>query len=327
MAYSKHTQLRLLQPEIVAHLLSEKCFSEHVFQSKEINIDKFGFPEDWFHIFWKWLERQDLILFKNLPLVLLKDSSPNIKVLKLKTGNGVVFIEKNQRCSSDIFKVLNKLNVKCVLQSCVPYIQHKDIFNFVQQFTADGILKAIEEANPSLSSIQSVSISPDEATSFQYFISGCSLGHITQFLPIFHTVKESAYPVAVHSGVIVFEPEGNTLAQDCLPSNLIMLSRSNNISSVVNACNNIKCPQYIAEFVQEFIFPLIQSGEFNPIELITPMMEEIFKIFPKLETQLQSGSLVTSIAKLPFLHTSETSAILKTPKDLFNPSDTNLRKI
>ena len=325
VAYSKQTQLRLLQPEIVAHLLSEKCFSDHVFQSKEISIDKF--PEDWFQIFWKWLERQDLILFKNLPLVLVKGIPTNIKVLKLKSGSGVVFIEKNQRCSSDIFKVLNKLNVKCVLQSCVPYIRHKDIFKFFQQFTADGILKAIEEANPSLSSIQSVSISHNEATSFQYFISGCTLGHIIQCLPIFHTVKESAYPVAVHSGVIILEPEGNTLAPDCLPSNFIMLSRSNNISSVVNACNNIKFPQYIVEFVQEFVFPLIQSGEFKPLELITPMMEEIFKIFPKLESQMQSDSFVTSVAKVPFLHTSETSAVLKTPKDLFDPSNKNLRRI
>ena len=330
VAVTRETQLRLLEPHVVADLLATKCYPVHISNTTlEVCVHDLGFPEDWFRIFWNWVRDKNLGLFQDLHVV-PTETEPFLKLRKLAQGGGMLLVERNQSYASDIVEVLTKFNVKCILQENVPYIKHKCIFEYLQPFNYVGALKAIQEANfNDLTNIQSVLISSEEANNFQAFIRNVPtrMGYLVSFLPIFQVVGHHHKPMAINNGETIFEPAGNVIAPNYLPSNFTLLSRTKNIRSVVDACRTISCPQSLVQFVQEFVFPLIRVGKFHPSENITPFMEEVLKIFANLESQSQQGMFVDSVEKLPFIRTTETSNECKCPNELFDPSSKELRSL
>ena len=228
IALLRRTQLRLLDANSVADILRYQCIPSLLSSKEELSLRELQMTDDWLKFFWKWLERSQnsLNLFENLHIVPYKSSnSQDLKLIKLRHGSGVIFVEKNLN-NSDVLNILRKLKVKAVLQKLMPYVSHRDIFDYYQPFSCEGVLNAIEEANPSHTSSFCVQITSQEATAMQHFISNVpnNLGHVVSRLPIFHMVTNEAYPKAIHPGVSMMEPQGNTFPLSCLPFNFSLIS-------------------------------------------------------------------------------------------------------
>ena len=330
VATSRKTQLKILDPNSVAMLVARKCFPDEWSLRSEVSISETTFPTSWFKVFWDWIQHHSLALFNGLHVVPIVSNMDDFRASKLGPSCGVVYLERNQDFPIYIHHVLTKFNVQCTLQKCVPYLRHKHLNKYLNPFTPGGVLQAILEANPDITSVREAVISPDEARAFQNFISSVLSpdAEVIESLPIFQTVC-STRPVSIkssnHNKKVILEPCGASISPGKLPSNFILLSWTNNNQSLVHFSRKVHCPQSLVKFLQKFIFPLVRDGTFHPTSRITPLMTEVFDVFLALKTQ--SLNFVHDIMSLPFLQCNKKFDVLKCPSDLYDPSQVNLKSL
>ena len=330
VATSQKTQLKILDPKSVAMLLNRECFPYEWSLKSEVSISETTFPTSWFKVFWDWIQHHSLSLFNGLHVVPIVSNMDDFRVSKLGPNCGVVFLERNQDFPIYIHHVLTKFNVRCTLRKCVPYLRHKHLNKYLNPFTPEGVLKAISEANPDITSLREAVISPDEARAFQNFISSVLSpdAEVLESLPVFLTVSGTC-PVSIksskHKKEVILEPSGTSISPGKLPSNFILLSQTNNNLPLVNFSRKVHCPQSLVKFLQKFIFPLVHDGTFHPTSRITPLMTEVFDVFLSLKTQ--SPNFAHDLMSLPFLQCCQEWDTLKCPGDLYDPSQKYLKSL
>ena len=332
VASSQRTQLRNLDTQAVAQLLPD-CFPQEWRSCQTVSLPHPFFPSEWFETFWGWIRTRDLRTFAGkllLPVVSSKQSGFDITTL---TGNSPVLLFFEQ-CSTDFLQALTKLQVRYTNKSEFPYLYHKYLPSYVNEPSPSGILTAVANAHQrNITEIQTVKLSPSEASIIQVYLStrlfypNSTQQKALSSLPVLSALnQDKLYSAneAAHSTwnrIIVMEPEGFDINHRCLPRNLVILSRTQNQSAFLSSIPGIQKPTKL-EFILKILFPMIQNKAY-PDHQIDSLMELVLQLLPLLTRD--STKLKSELCTLPFLKTA--SSIRKSPSELFDPSQHNLKEL
>ena len=328
VAFSKQTQLQLLDSKKVADLLP-LIFPKDWDDEVEVPFEESGLPKDWLRIFWNWVSDHDLKLFEGLFIIPIA-SGGRVSTMKLKVNSGVVYIQSFEKLSKDMQNILHKLDVRYTLCKHVPYLRHQDLFNYLNPFKPYGVLTAIEDIN-SNSSLQRVSFSKENAQAFQKFIASSQydlsenqevIENLNIFLPLGSQTPVSLATLSTSKKVIM-EPHGFGISHNNLPSNLVVLSLSQNHQEIIKVSSLVVFPSSIRKFLIDIIFPLIRSGTFKPSSKLSLFMQEIFDVFPKFKSPV----FIEGLKTLPFLPCSPGFRDHKSLQDLYDPSQGELERL
>ena len=338
VAASNLTHLQQITVLTVAQQLPS-CMPGDWINKQVVTPSPSSFPLEWFQTFWEWVRRYNHNLHdfaEQLVVPISKGAGQEgFNVTRLSHDSAVVYLSVN--CHPDLLQALTKLELKTADQSDFPYLNHRQLFNYLHRFTVDGVLSAIACAyRGRLHQIQNVSLARNEAYKLQSFLANSlySLSfeqrEVLCNLPIFTALKEyqlySIQKAAQLSsgGSAIVEPPGFHSIKRCLPSNLTILSRSNQTSLLSNI-QRVENPS-ILQFILNILFPMVSNGLY-PDAQIDSLMVEVLKCVPVLKShnQHQQNDLINSIGNLCFIKTSNGSR--KAPKELFDPSSTELKDL
>ena len=335
VASSQKTQLRNLDTQAVAQLLPD-CFPQEWRSCQTVSLPHPFFPSQWFETFWRWVRKnQNLHKFTGqliLPVVSSKQSGFEFEATQLVDSSSVLYL--SEQCSGDLLQAFSKLQIRYTNPKRFPYLYHnRQLSSYVNDFTPAGILNAIAKAYQwNTAAIQTVVLSSPEAASLQLYLStqlyslNLTQRNILMSLPVLCVLNQdklySANEVARYTWdrKIVVEPEGFDLHR-CLPSKLIILSRTLNQNAFINAISDVQKPSKV-ELILNVLFPIIRRNEY-PTNKIDSLMEKVLQLFPALTQHAENFR--SQLHTLPFLKTS--SGIRKPPSELFDPSHCELKKL
>ena len=323
----KINQLRNLDTQTVAQLLPD-CFPREWRLRQTVSLPHPSFPSEWFKTFWRWVRSRDLHCFVGqLILPVVSSEQSGFEVAKLQGNSPVLFFSEN--CSADFLEALTKLQVCYTNTSKFPYLRHKHLQSYVNEPSPPGILTAIANAHRSnITEIQRVRLSSHEASAIQLHLStqryypNSTQQNVLSSLPVLSALNQdqlySAYEAArlTWNRMIVVEPVGFDISPNCLPSNLVILSRAHNQSFFLNSIPGVQNLNK-TEFILRVLFPMIKSKAY-PDKQIDSLMEQVLPLLYEL-------GVTSEVRSLPFLKTS--SRLRKSPSELFDPSQPDLREL
>ena len=336
VAASNLTHLKQITVSTVAQQLSS-CMPEDWRYKQVVTPSPSSYPLEWFQTFWEWVRgyNHNLRDFAGQLVVPISKEAgqEGFNVTRLSLDSAVVYLSVH--CHPDLLQALTKLELKVADQNDFPYLYHQQLFLYLHKFTADGVLSAIACAyRGRMHQIQNVSLTADEAYKLQSFLA--SSIYFLNFerkkvlcnLPIFMALEGdqlfSVQQAAQEScrGSAILEPPGFDISTKCLPSNLVILSQSNQASLLLKT--HIAQTPNVLQFILNTLFPMISSGLY-PDAQIDSLMVEVLRRVPILKSQFcdQQSDLINSIKSLCFIKTS--NGTRKAPKELFDPSSAELK--
>ena len=304
------TQLQLLQVADVARLLKQ-------------SIPSGGYLNDsWLRLFWTWVQNYQLSYFENIPLVPVDQN----KVAKLTKSAGVVYLPANNYVQTELKTALSRYQVKMANAQMHYYLTHRQLLNYLHTFNGAGLLDAI-----SLVSYNIASVTPTiaEATALQEFFDG-SLHFIYQKmsifkqLSIFKTLQNTLCSInaasKTYNGSAIAEHSSYDLKIEYLPQSPLVLSQTGNRHRLLQAAS----VQYLnkIQYLCQIVFSKVKQGGYFK-QNTESLMSEVLSDFSSYAWRFPShfSVLVESVKNLPFLFNH---GRWKCPKDLFNPSDSDL---
>ena len=331
VAHCEINQLRNLDIQAVAKLLPD-CFPAEWSLCQTVSLPHPSFPSEWFETFWRWVALHDLQYFTGqliLPVVSSKQSG--FEVTKLKGNSPVLFV--SEHCSDSFLQALTKLQVCYTNTSKFPYLCHTQLYSYVNDLSPPGILTAVSNAHRSnITEIETVKLLPHEASTIQLHLStqpynpNSTQQNALSSLPVLSALNQAQLYSANEAArltwnqMIVVEPEGFDISHTCLPSNLVILSRTHNQSAFLNSIPGVWKLNKL-EFILTILFPMIRKKVY-PDHQINSLMEHVLQFFPLLT---RDSMLMSELRTLPFLKT--TSKIRKPPSELFDPSQQDLKEL
>ena len=302
-----------------------------------------GFPSQWFQLFWDWVQNYDLSKFVNMPVVpIVTDNAYHeMTVANLTTQSPLVIVQRDE-CSWEMLVILQKLGVHCTFQRHVSYLQHRQLFQHINTFTAKGVLTAI--SNSSIDS-SSVTLDHKECAKLQSFLSSLLLSDFTSsqsnvlsHLRIFNLLNNNEY-LSLHvaaqrswNGRLIVVPSEFTFDEKCLPSNLVLLSRGNNQLSLLKAFSisniNITFPQSQLRFIIDELIPMIESNH-CPHSSINSLMEHVLQLIPIYKKKYQPRVFHELTLKLSSLRFVPVNVLgeRRAPQELYDLSKPELRAL
>ena len=321
VAESNKTNLQMLDASSVAHLLS---FIFPADWQNKTEVVQYDFPLSWYNTFWKWLRKHNhsLGLFVGKFIIPIEHpDTPHFSVMRLEADSNIVLVHNAD--TYNMAAILDKLGVK---YTTCEHLRHGQLSYYLKPFTSDGVLQAIAKTNRYSTTTHCQSFSREEAKAFQSFLVRSRPVHLSQHqkvlqnLAILLPVGDSApvsYRMAGKSKNLVVEPSLFLLEHTHLPSSLLVLSQSEDQSKILQAISGVSFSCTTADFILKHIFTLIHSGEFRPTTNITPLMQEILKLFTLLSNE--SRTFEREVSQLPFLPHIPHSYKLARPKELRDP--------
>ena len=331
------TNLQQITVSTVAQQLPS-CMPEDWRNKQVVTPSPSSYPLEWFKTFWEWVRRYNHNLHKFAEQFVVPISKgagqEGFNVTRLSRDSAVVYLSVN--IDADILQALAKLELKVTDQNTFPYLNHQQLFEFLHQFTADGVLSAIACAyRGRVHQIQNVTLTADEANKLQSFLANSDSLDFEQRevfcnLPIFTALEEdqlySVEQAAKQSlgGSAILEPPGFNISKNCLPSKLVILSQSNQ-TSLLSRVQKVETPN-ILQFILNTLFPMLHR-ELLLDSQIDSLMVEVLRHVPVLKSQFcdQQTDLINSIGNLSFIKTS--SGMRKAPKELFDPFSPELKQL
>ena len=336
IADSGYTQLQVLRSKNVASLLSRSMPWEWHNQ-QVVTLPHPNFPKEWLERFWEWIlpQTRELKFFSNKLVVPVLGSQSSVLVLtRLNRSVPCVLIPTENICSQYLISALAKLQVRCCLQSMYPYVQHVQLPQLMNHFSADGVLDAIGRA-----SHYSVSLSTEEArhlrTCLVNWTQGGQRSATLQALPIFTTLPNSGEQL--HSVAQVkarslsrtaqMAPPYCPLSTHNFPSALILFSSSDyDQQQILHKLSEVSTATTIDLLISSIV-PHIQKGHMTASHTQS-LMKEVLENMSDVTsgaTLKKKRKLKFCIAKLSFLPVSRGNP--KKPETLFSPSEPELQDL
>ena len=293
VAASVYTQLVNLDEEYVSVLLKQSYPDD--WKDRDVvtipeNVHKI--PVEWFAYFWDWIQKYNLLKFKGtfiIPIV-TKSISSSMKVTRLtsRADSPVVLITDNQ-CSEIMLNVLKKYGVLCTMLKYVPYLKHYQLHNFVNGYNPHGVLTAIFNSCPN---VRVISLDENESCELQRFLASLnpcqvtgSLGGVLTDLQIFKITGQDKI-LSLHHATkcswnksVVMEPTDFSFGRCRIPYNLIILSRSNEVSLIKACSSGITFRDSQLDFILHELIPFIQCNQ-CPESDINALMECVLQQIP-----------------------------------------------
>ena len=343
VATSNKTQLQKLNPEIVARLLPQ-CVPPNWSQKIVAPISGSVFSGAWFEMFWDWITRYSLDLFKDqmiIPIVKHCSKKSKLCVARLVTKSSVIFVSENSILDTDknLMGGLEKLNVYFTgtLQTLFPYLQEcKSLKEYINLPSPDGVLNAISHAysgSEQRASLQSIVFSKREAESILHFLPDHPnqekvLMNLPTFTCVNHSVLHSIASAAQESwgGRAVMVTTNSSSNFECnvdlLPQGVVLLCCTYDQKRLVGLYPHMVDKLHWVDFILQYLFPMIRSHDYPPSK-VEHLMEEILEQLssPKFH---RKDSLLKEVKKIPFLRKGPEGPLV-CPCDLFDPSKQQLR--
>ena len=344
VANSSHTQLanlNLANIELVVYLF-QSLYPSSWKDKKVVKVCQ-EIPYQWFEVFWKWVQAHNLSHFKDLFIIpiVTGNVSLDLRVARLtnQAESSIVVIPEFSWCSAEMLSILGKYGVQYTMQRHVRYLRHNQLYDFVNTYDQNGVLKAIFNA---CSHPGSVKLDEKEATVFRTFLSqpwliSSQAINVLLKLKIFKVLNCEEYVISLQdarssswNGQLTVEPPDFDFSQESLPSNLVVLSRESNPSSllsIISKYSSISFPKSQISFIVDELIPFIESGQ-CPSSEISPLMEHVLHLIPILKRRhnaTEYHNLTCKLSSLPFLNV--TSGPRKAPKELYDYSKPELRAL
>ena len=330
VATSNYTQLVILTANDVAQLLPQSMpLSWHSGYSSVVSLTNSNFPSSWFEKFWKWVRNQNLKLFQNLFVLPVGISD----VVRLQPNQAVLYIPQYSSCSQQLLSAFSKLGVMYCMQYRFPSVQHQFLSQYVNEYTANGILDSIHLASRYSGTV----LTKDEAQALssqlaQYAPYNISLTYqrmaVIQETAMFSLTSNSSQALCTINKAsscslkrAIIEPANLDALIKQLPDNLLLLSRRDHSELILLQKASVECPT-ATKFLYQYIFPLITSSAI-PDKYIDPIMNEILRIGASFVTN--DYTFHSSLSQLAFLRTA--SGYRRTPQNLFDPSNPTLAEL
>ena len=329
VAKSGYTQLKFLESADIAYLLP-KAMPQEWRGQQVVTLPHPRFHVEWFEWFWEWVKKRHLHLFSNQLIVPVSaNDSSTLAIARLSHSSPAVFIPSTSTCSLSLQSALTKFHVRYCLQTDYHYLQHYNLYELMNHFSADGILNALRCA-----SHFSASLSKDEAADLRKCLIGWQ--NITNIdtlkkLPIFTIfphVKDCLYSVARADqnsviGGAKIKPQLCPLSPENLPSNLILFSDVDYYQTQLLQCISVT---HISTFY--LVISLLQSFQGGQLKefYLQGFMKEVLENYSMICSKEPSYSIIylnSIVAKLSFVPTSIYS--INKPESLFTPLDSKLK--
>ena len=346
VASSQKTQLQKLNPTVVAELLP-KCMPPGWSHKNVVPISGSHFPPNWFELFWKWVTKQNLDLFKEQ--MILPVAKANCKegdlfwVSRLVTKSKVIFISEGSALANEgnLIRGLQKLDVYFTgaTDGLFPYLQHqKSLMEFTNSASPHGVLNAVANAvanTDGVQNLQTINFTTAEAESIQHFLRDIRgmkehSKEVLLHLPIFKCVNhEKLYSIA-HAAdqswnkrAVMTTSFKNT--PNLLPPKLVVLIDDHNQRTLSHIYRDkIDTPTMIS-FILDYLIPMIIQQEY-PQSRLEDLMENILHQLPSLkyEAKGRKEDFLKKLKKVPFLKKGD---IFVPPCQLFDPSKKDIADI
>ena len=331
VAKSGYTRLKFLESADIAYLLPKSMPQEWRGQ-QVVTLPHPRFPMEWIKKFWEWLPKHQLHLFSNQLIVPVHaNESGTLAMARLSHSSPAVFIPSMSNCSLSLQSALRKFHVGYCLQSDYHYLQHYNLSDLMNHFSADGILNASRCA-----SHFNASLSEDEAAHLRKCLIGWqNIIHleILMKLPIFSTIlhfEECLYSVARSNlnsviGSAKIKPLLCPLSPENFPSNLILFSDADHYQTQLLQSISITPISTIA-----LVISLLQSFQKGQLKqfCLQNFMKEVLENYSEIcsrETPHWINNLNSTVAKISFIPTSRNS--MNKPESLFSPLDSKLKEL
>ena len=325
LAFSKQTQLRMLDAEGVANLLPH-VLPEEWKDQVEVSVDaSCNISLDWFEMFWKWVKNHELELFTDKFVVpIVHKSSSLTSVMKLQLNSPIVCVQKYEVLQKEIRSVLSKL---CIKYTECRFLKHDMLMSYLKSLSSNGVLMAVKLGVPSIQKLTFTAFSELEAIAFQKFLvprkNTERIPHdIVQVLPIFFPVGNSS-PLSLRymntrAQTVIMEPFDYYILNKIAMPPIFILSKERNQLSLLKASSLVVFPESTASLLKDCIFPLVRVGAISNANLM-PIMQEVVLNLSRLE------SITRELAHLQFVPGS--SSNLVNPSKLYDPSVSELKDI
>ena len=336
VAFFQGTKLKTITESEVAKLLPQAMPSDWQRSSTSlVDMPNAHLPVAWLATFWKWLQNRSLKLFNNQLIIPVYQSTQQNResfyITRLSTQSSVVYVGSYVSCSSSMLSALYKMNVIVCQQSEFSFVHHRQLTGYMKQFDTNGVLDAVAYQ----SAYFNVVFTSEEAKSLRNFLIDSTYTPnlqrrtVLQNLCIFSSVENSSGKLYSLSSVSTYslaqkalgEPANSAISVTNLPPNLVLFSSSNYHQLKLLQSLQVTFPTD-TRLLLDHIFPLIQGRSF-PNHLVDDLMAEVIDVFQVLNAK--DNSLATTIQILPFLPT--VSGGRKSPKDLFDPSNDNVKAL
>ena len=332
IAKSGYTQLKCLESADIAYLLPKSMPQEWRGQ-QVVTLPHPRFPMEWIKKFWEWVPKHQLHVFSNQLIVPVHaNESGTLAMARLSHSSPAVFIPSMSNCSPSLQSALRKFHVRYCLQSDYQYLQHYNLSDLMNHFSADGILNALRCA-----SHFNASLSEDEAAHLR----NCLIGwqniiylDILMKLPIFSTFpqfEEYLYSVATANsqnsviGSAKIKPLLCPLSPENFPSNLILFSDTDHYQTQLLQSISITRITII-----DLVITLLKSFERGQLKqfCLQSFMKEVLENYSEIcsrETTHWINNLNSTIANISFILISRNS--MNKPECLFSPLDSKLKEL
>ena len=332
LAKSGYTRLKFLESADIAYLLP-KSMPQEWRDQQVVTLPHPRFPMEWITKFWEWVPNHQLHLFSNQLIVPVHaNESGTLAMARLSDSSPAVFIPSTSNCSPSLQSALRKFHVRYCLQSDYHYLQHYNLSDLMNHFSADGILNALRCA-----SHFNASLSEDEAAHLRKCLIGWQNQthfNILMKLPIFTTVPQFEeylnYSVATANqnsviGSAKIKPLLCPLSPENFPSNLILFSDSDHYQTQLLQSISITPISTI-----NLVISLLQSFQRGQLKqfCLQSFMKEVLENYSEIcsrETPHWINYLNSTVANISFIPTSRNS--MNKPESLFSPLDSKLKEL
>ena len=354
LADSQVTQVKSISQKEMLDLL-DKTMPDSWNNFELIPLPDPSFPVEWFELFWNWAEKKKLNTFVGkfiLPVAPRRNYAQNPEVkfciiklptpkdakaaslkgatLKDTTSKAVIYIPSGHECSGILKDALDRFDISICSQDDFPYVKHKSLSTYLEQFDSSGMLDAMD-LTPNCSEVK---LTTSEAEALRDFIKPIGLSRrkrVLEKLSIFTTASNtkfsllSVYQAKSNSTFkkAVVEPQNTCIDISKLPSSMIMF---HNDQSQIQLLKNmdVYCPND-NQFILNCLFPALEESTLSNV-LRDEIMICILDNFHALRA-FDRVAITTKLTNFPFVKTSANSDTCECPKHLYDPGNCEIAEI
>ena len=345
VARKEKTMLRCLDETIVSKLLPRSLPT--AWKDKSIvvvvNARNRCFLQNWLEEFWRWVGKHNLALFEEqmvLPITQSSKTNRDIFRVTKMTKKSFTIRRRDTDCiSPDLFEGLRNLGLYFI-NTLSPYFDHRDLGEYVQPFTARGVLTAVsnlykgkldvlldEEQAERRHDVDTTK----QADELRHFFDVEKLEEeyiqVLKYLPLFKRASNlggywsvfSASKYSWNKKVVYEENLGDLLPQTLYPPGMVVFSRGNHCKWLTHYFDEITMPNRV-EFVLDYLLPIIAS-DFYPVKLLDELMVRLLQqlhTLKDLADKIQRNRLIEALSNLSFLRYDCEKTNRKPPNVLYD---------
>ena len=333
---SGQTQLQSLDLSAAVQLIKKSFPFE--WQTKAVAEATSADHQQWYKLFWEWVQPYSLSSFSNELVVPLSKAglSGGLQVTRLSSKSPVLYLTDYENCSAELMSSLSKMPVYICQTSTHPFFRHKEMNKYVNRLTPEGLLNAlVNGCNGNYNQLNNITLTESEAQHVAQFLGRLDSQLVDPQisvlinLPIFKTVNKCGLYSIVKAkqcswnNATVVLPDNCDISDENIPQNIVFLSASIHQRPLINKFSSHVSTPTIAQFVLNTVFVMVTQNVFAPATKLDDIMVEILTALPTWRNKWpkEISRITSALQSLPFL---PTGSVRQSPSQLYEPNKPEL---